>query len=151
MVGALGYRHLSRCGLRLLIGLLHAGLVFGGVDARQDLSGLDDIALAHLQALQLASHLGLDRSGIQRPYRAGHGDGLRQAQGARQHRIRPLQLKHRRLPQSDCGLLRLCLLGLSGFERTQHAEHQAENHHRQHQPFQPRLRRGTRRRRRSDR
>ena len=46
--------------ISLLFNLAHAREVFAGVNPGNDLAGLDKVAFAHRQALQLTRHTGLD-------------------------------------------------------------------------------------------
>ena len=82
-------------GLRLLLGLLHARVVFGGVDAGDDLSGLDGIAFAHAQTLQFARHPSLDHRGVHRLDRPREGNAGDQFAGCHLHHIGSAQLHYR--------------------------------------------------------
>ena len=86
VVLALGQLQLRLGRIGLLAGLAPAGLDLGGVHAGQFLALVHAVALAHLQAAQLAGHIGLDHGAAHGLHHAADGHG--QLQLAR------LQLHH---------------------------------------------------------
>jgi hypothetical protein len=76
VVLALHHVDLRLGGLGLFFGLAHARLVFGGVDARDHLAGLDHVAFAHGQPLQFTGHAGLDDGGVDGLERARNRQAL---------------------------------------------------------------------------